>query len=151
MQDEASIRIARPEDARRVIEFNKRIALETEGRQLDHDVLASGVGAVLADPNRGFYLVAEIDGQVVGCLMITTEWSDWRNGELWWIQSVYVVAEFRRKGVFRALYKAARERAHAARACGFRLYVEQANAPAKTTYTGLGLSETNYNVFEQIF
>lgn len=146
------IRVALPEDASRLVEFNKRMARETEGKDLAHAILRSGVDAILADPSRGFYLVAELDGQLVGCLMVTTEWSDWRNGVFWWIQSVYVAPEFRRRGVFRALYEATRERArHAEGVCGFRLYVERRNVQAQATYTRLGLTETNYRMFETLF
>jgi len=152
MPDEISVRLAQPKDAGCVIEFNKRIAIETEGKHLDHDVLASGVNEVLENPSRGFYLVAETGAQIVGCLMITTEWSVWRNGVFWWIQSVYVAPEFRRRGVFRALYEATRDRAREAeRVCGFRLYVERENDAAQATYTGLGLTETSYKMFEQLF
>jgi ribosomal protein S18 acetylase RimI-like enzyme len=152
MPDETSVRVAQPKDAGCLIDFNKRNAFETEGKHLDHDILTSGVNEILSNPDRGFYLVAEIDRQVVGCLMITTEWSDWRNGAFWWIQSVYVASEFRRRGVFRALHEAARERAQKAdRVCGFRLYVERENDAAQATYTGLGLTETSYKMFEKLF
>jgi ribosomal protein S18 acetylase RimI-like enzyme len=106
---------------------------------------------LIAQPALGFYLVAEMQGEVVGCLMVTTEWSDWRNGRFWWIQSVYVPAAWRRRGVFRALYghvtsAAARE----PDVCGVRLYVERENAVAQSTYRSLGMSETDYLLFEQL-
>jgi ribosomal protein S18 acetylase RimI-like enzyme len=152
MTDEIEIRSALPDDSRLLVEFNKGIASETEDKQLDHDVLTAGVNKLLADPNRGFYLVAELDGQLVGCLMVTTEWSDWRDGVFWWIQSVYVESAFRRRGVFKALYEAIRERAqNTENVCGFRLYVEQDNTQAQSTYTQLGLTETDYKMFEQLF
>jgi GNAT superfamily N-acetyltransferase len=103
------IRPASLRDAKRIIEFNLRMAEETEGKKLDFDVLRSGVSRVFNEPDHGFYLVAETGGKVVGCLLVTTEWSDWRNGEFWWIQSVYVESEFRRRGVFTSLYEATRK------------------------------------------
>src|SRR5438105_2310221 len=100
-----TLRRATLADAPVIAEYNQRLAHETEGRSLDPPVIAAGVRAVLSDPERGRYFVAERDGAVVGQLMITTEWSDWRNGWIWWIQSVYVRMDARRQGVFRALYE----------------------------------------------
>ena len=152
MQDQIEIRAALHEDASTLVAFNLRMARETEDRQLDVAVLTSGVDAVLEDAKRGFYLVAEVGGKVVGSLMVTTEWSDWRNGAIWWIQSVYVSPEFRRRGVFRSLYEEVRERArNSKRVCGCRLYVERENTSAQATYTQLGLTETKYKVFEEFF
>lgn len=150
MPNSLEIRLAEPEDAGRIIDFNMRMARETEGRELDVNVLTSGVYAVLKKPERGFYLVAVSDGHVVGCLLVTTEWSDWRNGEFWWIQSVYVEPEARRAGVFSALYEATRKRAEKAdRVCGFRLYVERDNTRAQKTYFRLGMKETAYKMLEE--
>ncbi len=152
MQNHIKVRLAKPMDADRLIEFNLRMAEETEDKQLDSKVLASGVNAILADPKYGFYLVAEVDGEVVGSLMVTTEWSDWRNGRFWWIQSVYVAPKFRRQGVFRALYEDARGRAkNETCVCGCRLYVERDNAPAQIVYSRLGLKETKYKMLEELF
>jgi ribosomal protein S18 acetylase RimI-like enzyme len=152
MQDQVKIRTARREDAATLAEFNLRMARETEDKQLDSGVLASGVNAVLEDPKRGFYLVAEVDGEVAGSLMVTTEWSDWRNGPFWWIQSVYIAPRLRRRGVFRALYEEVRERArNTSRVCGCRLYVDRGNTAAQATYARLGLVETNYKLFEELF
>ena len=146
------VRPATAMDVDRLIEFNLRMAEETEDKQLDSEVLARGVKAALEDPNRAFYLVAEVDGQVAGSLMVTTEWSDWRDGAFWWIQSVYVLPEFRRRGVFRALYDDVRDRARNGESvCGCRLYVEKSNASAQTVYTRLGLKEANYKMFEEFF
>ena len=97
------VRAARREDADTIAAFNAAMALETEGKRLRPEVLGAGVRRLLGEPALGFYLVAEVHGEVVGCLMVTTEWSDWRNGRFWWIQSVYVPAAWRRRGVFRAL------------------------------------------------
>ena len=152
MQDHMKIRLALPSDTATLVEFNLRMAEETERKRLDSEVLTSGVCAVLEDTTRGFYFVAEIDGKVVGSLMVTTEWSDWRNGTFWWIQSVYVQPELRRRGVFRALYAEVRERAvNSKGVCGCRLYVEKDNAAAQAVYGRQGFVETNYKVFEDLF
>jgi len=146
------LRPAVPADEETLVAFNLRMARETEDRQRDPAVLAAGVRAVLQDRALGFYLVAEGAGKPVGSLMVTTEWSDWRNGTFWWIQSVYVLPEFRRSGVFRALYEEVHARARTApRVCGCRLYVERDNAAAQATYTRLGMTETNYKLFENEF
>ncbi len=152
MQDPVQIRAARPEDVAVLVEFNLRMAQETEGRQLVPDVLAAGVRAVVDDPRLGFYLVAEVGGVVAGALMVTTEWSDWRNGTFWWVQSVYVAPDFRRRGLFKALYGEVRERArNTPRICGCRLYVHQDNAAALATYGRLGLQATHYKLLEEVF
>ncbi len=148
---EIRIREARGKDVSVLADFNRRMAMETEGLELDPAVLFSGVQAVFTDPGRGFYLVAEIAGEIAGCLMVTREWSDWRNGEFWWIQSVYVKKDFRRCGVFRALYQTVRKRAEeVSRVCGCRLYVERENYAAQAVYARMGLVETSYKVFEEL-
>ena len=152
MEDQLKIRAALPTDTPVLVEFNLRVAMETEGKRLDLGVLTSGVNAVLEDSTRGFYLVAEISGKVVGSLMVTTEWSDWRNGDLWWIQSVYVHPESRKQGVFKALHEETRERAvNSAGVCGCRLYVERDNTSAQAVYARRGFKETNYKLFEDLF
>jgi GNAT superfamily N-acetyltransferase len=144
-----TIRPAGPADAAVVAEFNRLLAWETEHKRLDPAVLARGVGRLLADPARGFYLMAEADGQVVGQLMATFEWSDWRDGWFWWVQSVYVRDDFRRAGVFRALFAELVGRARAAGdVVGLRLYVEKDNRRAQATYESLGLKEAGYFVRE---
>jgi GNAT superfamily N-acetyltransferase len=146
------IRKAGPADASVVTGFNAQLALETEGRLLDPGLLDAGVAAVLADSTRGIYWLAEVNRQVVGQLLITTEWSDWRNGWLWWIQSVFVKPEWRGRGVFQALYHFIEEQA-AARpdTCGLRLYVDEENSRAKTAYEHLRHEETHYELFEVDF
>jgi GNAT superfamily N-acetyltransferase len=144
------IRRGTPNDATRVTEFNRLMALETEGKALNQDVLARGVAAGLADPAKALYFLADDGGEVLGQMMITTEWSDWRNGWIWWIQSVYVRADARRRGVFRALY----EHVHRAatedpEVIGLRLYVEQDNLTAQQTYARLGMVRTSYVLFER--
>jgi ribosomal protein S18 acetylase RimI-like enzyme len=144
------VRRATPADAAVIVEYNRRLARETEGKELDLAVLSAGVAAALADPARALYFVAEDGGEVVGQLMVTTEWSDWRNGWMWWIQSVYVRADARRSGVFRGLYEhlvAAARRDPAV--IGLRLYVERENHAAQETYSRLGMSRTEYLLFER--
>ena len=146
---------ARPaaiDDVLVIARFNLAMAEETEGKQLDPATLQAGVRQVFAKPNHGRYLVAQAeDGQVVGSLMITYEWSDWRNGQVWWIQSVYVDPGHRRRGVFKLLYRAVRELGEqAGGVCGYRLYVERDNARAQETYRTLGMSQTPYLVYEDM-
>src|SRR5947207_13742177 len=136
------IRSARPDDASIIADFNICMAMETEKLALDPSTIFAGVRAILADASRGEYFVAEIGGSVVGCLMITHEWSDWRNGDIWWIQSVYVHADFRRGGVFTALYRHVEREARAAGAVGIRLYMEEENAAAQATYEKVGMKLT---------
>ena len=144
------IRKAIPEDAKAIAAFNSAMAMETEGLYLQPERIDQGVKTLLQDSSLGFYLLAEEDGLPIGSLMITTEWSDWRNGLFWWIQSVYVKKEKRRQGVFRDLYQAVQKLAAATpEVCGFRLYVEQQNHTAQKTYQSLGLAETHYRLYEQ--
>lgn len=145
------IRDAQFEDWPHIADFNRRLARETEGRELHPATVEAGVRAVLANAQRGRYFVAECDGIVVGQLMCTHEWSDWRNGDFWWIQSVYVAQDHRRAGVFRALW----EHALAAAASdpevvGLRLYAEQQNETALQSYERLGLVRTGYVVLEHM-
>src|SRR5262245_1410252 len=130
-----SVRPAVPADAPVIADYNLRLARETEHRSLDPAVLARGVDRVLADPARGRYFVAEEGGRVVGQLLLTYEWSDWRDGWIWWIQSVYVQADARRGGVFRALYDhVARSAEEGPDVVALRLYVERDNHAAQATY-----------------
>ena len=146
------IRDAAPTDIDQLVEFNAVMARETENMALDLATLRAGVAALLAEPQRGFYLVAEDAGSVIGCLMITHEWSDWRNGDWWWLQSVYVRTDHRRRGVFRALYADVEQRARrAGGVIGLRLYVERSNTHAQHTYAALGMHETHYRVWEKGF
>jgi GNAT superfamily N-acetyltransferase len=145
-----SVRRAGPADAPILIEFNLRLAEETEHVSLEPAVLAAGVSAGLSDPHKALYFVAEESGTVVGQLMLTREWSDWRNGWLWWIQSVYVRPEARRRGVFRALYQHVHEAARAdPEVVGLRLYMERDNHVARQTYLGLGMELVPYVVFQR--
>jgi GNAT superfamily N-acetyltransferase len=152
MTDPIHLRDATRSDIPFLVECNAAMALETEHKTLDREVLARGVAAVFDDPRRGFYLVAERHGAPVGCLLITYEWSDWRNGDWWWFQSVYVVPAARRDGVFRALYAEVERRARATPdVIGLRLYVERENARAQRTYASLGMEEEAYRMFARGF
>jgi GNAT superfamily N-acetyltransferase len=145
------IRRALASDAATITEFNIRLAEETENLRLDPQTVASGVRALLEDFARGVYFVAEHDGRVVGQLCITYEWSDWRNGNFWWIQSVYVNKEFRGQGVFATLFAHVQALARKQKdVCGLRLYMEKDNERARRTYEKLGLNQTHYLVFEKM-
>jgi len=152
VSDEIRIRYATLVDVPFLVESNAAMALETERKTLDRGVLRKGVEAVFADARRGFYLIAERNAAQVGCLLVTSEWSDWRNGDWWWIQSVYVILGARRSGVFRALHAEVEQRARAtAGVVGLRLYVEQENAPALATYTSLGMTDAGYRLMQSGF
>lgn len=145
-----SVRRARPDDLDTIVEFNRLLAEETEGKALDSAILRRGVAALLNDPARGIYFVAERQGQIVGQLMITSEWSDWRDGWMWWIQSVYVDRAWRRQGIFRSLYRHVEATARETPGViGLRLYVERHNEPAQQTYLKLGMTWTDYLVLEK--
>ena len=145
------IRSACTDDISDIAQFNIAMAQETEERQLDPDTIQSGVSGVIQNHAHGFYLIAERDQVAVGSLLITFEWSDWRNGTLWWIQSVYVKPEHRRTGVFKALYDAVIARARAAKSVrGIRLYVEQENLDAQSVYQKLSMQKTPYQMFERM-
>ena len=146
------IRQARTTDAAVIADFNRRMAQETERRRLKPVRVRRGVSALLKDRAKGIYFVAEEKGTVVGQLLITYEWSDWRNGNFWWIQSVYVAPKFRRQGVFRALYAHVHRLAKSSRAvCGLRLYVDADNARAQKTYALLGMARSHYEIYELDF
>ena len=143
---------ATPADAAIVTEFNLRLAAETEQLQLPPETVRAGVAAVLGDAHKGLYFLAETDGQIIGQVMITYEWSDWRNGNLWWLQSVYVRPEFRGRGVFRALFAHLQELARSRQdVAGLRLYMHYENATARRTYERLGMKRAGYEVLEMDF
>lgn len=151
---EWNIRTGQLDDIERLVAFSQAMALETEGRQLDADRLQRGTRALLNSTTHGFFLVAEQlqTRQVVGQLMITYEWSDWRNALFWWIQSVYVDPAWRRQGVFRCLHSEVMERAKGdPRVCGVRLYVESENHTAQDVYRRVGLTPSSYSVYETDF
>ncbi|MCF1428535.1 MAG: GNAT family N-acetyltransferase [Shewanella sp.] len=144
------IRQAHPEDYPSLVDFNQAMAMETEGLTLDRDTLTQGVTTLLNYPEKGFYLVAELDGELVGSLMVTFEWSDWRAKDYYWIQSVYIKPEFRRQGIYRRLYDEVKNIAKDnGGAASFRLYVEQDNTRAQQTYSALGMRQCQYLMYEQ--
>ena len=143
------VRAAQPGDAPVIVDFQLRMARETEDLELGLDTVTRGVAAVFADPGKGAYWVAERAGKVVGGLLTTFEWSDWRNGVVLWIQSVYVVPEERGRGVYRALYEHLRRRVEAdSDLKGIRLYVEKRNEAAQRVYERLGMTREHYELFE---
>ena len=146
------IRDATPADLEFIAAANTALAAESESQALDPALLRPGIRAVLDDPALGRYYLAEMDGRVVGQLMTTTEWSDWRNGVFLWIQSVYVLPAHRGAGVFRALYQhlagLAREDG---RICGIRLYVDRDNGRALEVYSRLGMHLSNYQILETVY
>jgi GNAT superfamily N-acetyltransferase len=149
-QPPVRVRPATPDDLDRLVAFNLAMARETEALTLDEPTLRSGVQRVFDDPARGFYLLAELDGDAAGSLLVTREWSDWRDADWWWVQSVYVEPACRRRGVFRALYEDVRQRAaEAGRVRGLRLYVERGNRSAHETYLALGMTRSHYEMFEE--
>ena len=148
---EFRIRDARTADSGDIAAGNTMMALETEGKSLDAAVIGPGVQAVLNDPAKGRYWVAESGSEVIGQLMVTYEWSDWRNGNIWWIQSVFVRPDWRRKGVFCALYRHVESLvANEPDAIGLRLYVEENNKRAQRTYAALGMVNPGYLVMESM-
>jgi len=152
MSTAAEIRPAVKRDAAKIVSFNAALAAETEARTLDNAILTRGVERVLSDPNLGQYFVAEKNGEIVAQLMLTYEWSDWRNGIFWWLQSVYVHESWRRRGVFRQLYHYVIEEARNRKnIVGVRLYVEKENLIAQQVYRKIGLLPAGYHVYELDF
>jgi GNAT superfamily N-acetyltransferase len=146
------VREARQDDAGSIASFNTAMAEETEGKALDPAIIGPGVNAMFDDPSKGHYWVAEADRRIIGQVMVTFEWSDWRNGLIWWLQSVYVHPEWRRRGVFTALYRHVESLASASPGViGLRLYVENDNVRAQQTYEALGMVKPGYLVMETLF
>ena len=154
--DHLNVRLARPEDAATIASFSSAMAFETEGRRLDLDRLNLGTIALIEAPARGFFIVAEHEQgdrrQLLGQLMVTYEWSDWRNGAFWWIQSVYVDPAWRRQSVFRRMHDTVMATAKTSpNVCGVRLYVEESNRAAQAVYRRVGLTPSSYAIFETDF
>lgn len=151
MNEQIKIRIAKVEDVSALVEFNHAMALETEGKRLETSVLQKGVEAVFSDEKKGFYVVAEnVDGKIIGGLMVTFEWSDWRNKWFWWIQSVYILPEGRGQKIYRRLYNFVKEKGFKqGNVCGFRLYVEHENSHAQKVYESVGMQTSHYLMFEE--
>lgn len=149
MPNQIIIRQSQFKDAATIAEFNIKMAKETEGIKLNSDTVYQGVVHLIENPQNGFYLVAEKKEEILGSLMITTEWSDWRNGDFWWIQSVYVKPEGRRQGIYSYLYKEVQNMAREqGDVCGIRLYVEQYNMTAQKAYESLGMKASHYKVYQ---
>lgn len=149
MTPQIEVRRAVTADLETVVAFNIAMAQETEGKSLERVRVHQGVEAVLNSDQLGFYLLAEINRQAVGQLLITTEWSDWRNSYFWWVQSVYVVPDCRRKGVYRALDNLVRTEARRnGNVCGLRLYVDRDNHVAQRVYDSLGMAPSHYDMYE---
>ena len=143
------VRRAESRDTAHIVGFQQSMALETEGKTLDESLVGAGVDSVFADSDKGFYLVAEIGDTVVGSLMITYEWSDWRSATFWWIQSVFVDANHRRRGVYTAMHEHVLQQARQSQdICGVRLYVERSNHIAQQTYKSLGMDHSHYDLYE---
>ena len=152
LAEEITIRRVTEADLDTLVSFNVAMALETEDKGLDRDTLRGGIAALLGNPALGFYLVAEMGGAPAGQLMVTTEWSDWRNAHFWWLQSLYVLPEHRRKGIFKSLYnRVLAEARQAGNVCGLRLYVERTNLRAQEVYVNLGMGLSHYDMFEVEF
>jgi GNAT superfamily N-acetyltransferase len=145
------IRPATIRDLDFLVHGNREMARETESLELDPAILREGVRAVLDGTQPGAYRILEIDGRPVAQLLLTYEWSDWRNRVVWWIQSVWVQPDQRKHGRFRQLYQAVREEAEAAGAGGLRLYVDERNTRAQAVYRALGMDGGHYRVFEDMF
>jgi GNAT superfamily N-acetyltransferase len=143
-----AIRKAKPEDASVIIDFQKKLAWETEQMTLLPEIITKGVNAVFANLSHGQYWVAEVKGNVVASLLITYEWSDWRNTNVWWFQSVYVLPAYRRTGIFRSMYSRIKNEAEKLGVAGLRLYVETNNSGAQKTYKALGMKSEHYTMFE---
>ena len=144
-----NLRMATVRDIDNITLFNTEMAFETESIYLDQADLRLGIAAVLSDSNLGFYLISELEGVVIGQILITKEWSDWRNGWFWWIQSVFVEPNRRRMGVYSAMYKKIVDMAGSeGNVCGLRLYVDRDNLSAKQVYSHLGMSQSHYDLYE---
>ncbi len=150
-QKEVNVRRGAAGDVDVIARANVAMAMETENLTLDMSIVREGVRQGIEDPQKAIYWVAECEGRVVGQLMVTHEWSDWRNGDIWWIESVYVEERFRKRGVFRALFEFAEEQSRVAGAVGLRLYVERENERAQTVYSRLGMAMTHYQVMEKMW
>ena len=145
-----NIRIATSEDAASLVAFNQAMALETEGKTLADEKISNGVAAVFSDDKKGFYVVCEEGDQIVGGLMVTYEWSDWRDAWFWWIQSVYILPEYRGQKLYSRMYELVKVRAaDAGNVCGFRLYVETENVNAQNVYDAVGMHRSHYVMYEE--
>ena len=143
------IRLATPNDATVIADFNKAMALETENKILNDETILQGVQNLISQPQFGFYVVAEMDTEIVGSLMITYEWSDWRNGLIWWLQSVFVKPTYRQQHVFKNMLGFVEQQAVANKSVGVRLYMDKENLKASKTYAQCGFTQSDYLIFEK--
>mgnify|MGYP006315422651 FL=1 len=151
MTEQMNIVITRgePDDIESIVRFQADMAMESEGTTLDNDKLTKGVTAATNDESKGIYLVARAGGKARGSLMLTREWSDWNNEWYWWIQSVYVMPEYRKKGVYKAMYATLKEMAKESGVAQIRLYADKTNLSAQQVYRRLGMEESHYLMFEE--
>jgi ribosomal protein S18 acetylase RimI-like enzyme len=143
-----TIRRAKQEDAAAIVDFQQKMAWETERMALVPGTVTAGVNEIFKDPSRGQYWVAESNGYVIASLLMTYEWSDWRNSNVWWFQSVYVMPAHRRTGIFRSMYTHIKNEAEEHGVAGLRLYVESNNSRARKTYEALGMKSEHYTMYE---
>jgi GNAT superfamily N-acetyltransferase len=143
-----NIRKAIPEDVPAIIDFQQKMAWETEKLILKPEIITNGVNNVIGNSACGQYWVAEDNGLIIASLLITYEWSDWRNTNVWWFQSVYVLPAYRRRGIFRTMYLHIKDQAGKQNAAGLRLYVETNNSAAQKTYESLGMKSEHYRMYE---
>ena len=137
------------EDIEVIAQFQVDMAMESEGTLLDIETVTKGVTAAINDGNKGCYYIARVDGETVGSLMLTREWSDWNNGWYWWIQSVYVAPEYRRQGIYKSMYQAVCEDARQQNVAQVRLYVDKTNIRGQKVYASLGMQESHYLIYEK--
>ena len=137
------------DDIESIVQFQAKMAMESEGTTLDLEKVTKGVTAAMNDESKGIYWVAKVNGKVIGSLMVTREWSDWNNEWYWWIQSVYVLPDYRKHGVYKAMYSTLKEVAKENKVSQIRLYVDKTNHPAQQVYQRLGMHESHYLMYEE--
>ena len=137
------------DDIESIVQFQAKMAMESEGTTLDLEKVTKGVTAAMNDESKGIYWVAKVNGKAIGSLMVTREWSDWNNEWYWWIQSVYVLPDYRKHGVYKAMYSTLKEVAKENKVSQIRLYVDKTNHPAQQVYQRLGMHESHYLMFEE--
>ena len=145
-----TISVGNENDTAAIAHFQVDMAQESEGTALDHELVLKGVAAAMADKYKGTYIVARVEGEAIGSLMLTREWSDWTNKWYWWIQSVYVKPEYRGKGAYRAMYQKIKEMAREEGIAQIRLYVDKTNYSAQKVYQKLGMAECHYYMYEEV-
>ncbi len=150
--EDISIGTATPTDREWIADFQVRMARESENMRLDPDTVLKGVGHLLSQPSRGFYIFAKTGtGDPVGSLLVQKEWSDWRNADVWWIHSVYIIPDYRRRGIFKKMFEAVEHLAKEQHIAGLRLYVDKTNSAAQAVYTRLNMTKEHYEMFEKMF